>query len=231
MASVITKQRVILVDGYLREYEKKLNLSSIIPKSINSIIFEFQTLTAKWNKKWSSSKVKLIDDGTIAIIENNFDDHTIYGDQIVKYAQNFVWNLEIIKGTIMDIAIGISPNKEEILRAHRHDYGFWLKGGYIWEVFSGRVAFNGHTRKIADRKRDVTEADKFNVIFNWKESIFRFIFNGTDLGNVFDITDLDQISKDSEFRFAVNVAFDNIDIYGYEPKQWIAGIKIDSTDY
>ena len=119
MASPSKRRRILLVDGYIRKHEKKLSLSNIIPESVNSIIFEFQVSIVKWNRKWSSSKAKLIDDGKIAIIKNNFDDHTIYGDRIVKYGQNYVWNLEIIKGTIMDIAIGLSPNKEEILRAHR----------------------------------------------------------------------------------------------------------------
>ena len=121
MASVSKRRRVSLVDGYIREQEEILKLSQIVPKSINIIIFEFQLLLEKWNKKWSNSKINIIDDGSIAEMGANRY-QTVYGDHIVKYGESFVWNLEITTGEKCNLFIGIIPNHEQILTQYKASY-------------------------------------------------------------------------------------------------------------
>ena len=119
MASLSRTNRLLLVDRYIREQEKIPKLSSIIPKSINSIIFEFQLLIEKWSIKLSNGKVNMLDNESIAEWNKIHQDsgyRTIYGEFVVQYGTNFVWNLQIIKGEESNVIIGRIPiNHEETL--------------------------------------------------------------------------------------------------------------------
>ena len=48
-------KRILLVDGYLREHEKFLRLSSTISSSINSVMLEYQfILVDNWHEKMTN---------------------------------------------------------------------------------------------------------------------------------------------------------------------------------
>ena len=212
MASSSKRQlRVLLVDGYIREHEKKLSLSNIIPKSINSIIFEFQLLIEKWSKKWSHPKANIIDDGST--FEGERDEiysfyFSAFGDHIVKYGDNFVWNIEITKGGDGFLGLGLIPNNEGILTKCQGDYAIHQKGGYLWSVNTGYFGYDGQIRKVFDRLWSLQKGDMFTVKFNWKESSLHCFANGKDLGNAFDAKDCNGITTDenAEFRFAVTLS-------------------------
>ena len=201
MASLSKRKRILLVDGYIREHENKLQLSNIIPNSINSVIFEFQLLIEKWNKQWSNPMVNIIDDDQCIVeIENNGteDDfyvyHTVYGDHVAKYGENFLWKLEIIKGKNCDLSIGIIPNREEVLVAKQSTYTWFENGGYLWDGRSGMFAYE-EKAKVYSKKNT----------FSKKRDSLHYIVNDEDYRNALKIEDCTGISNDNgtEFRLAV----------------------------
>ena len=211
MASLTKERRVLLVDGYIRKLEKILDLSNIIPFSINSIIFEFQLLVERWNKEWSNSKVNIMDDGDIAEI-NVSREVTVYGDYIVKYGENFMWNVEIIKGEkTIDCSfwLGLTPNKEKLLKQYEHSFDWYYQGGYVWEASSGFFGYdNGKAARYSDKSsiyKFKNEGDKVQIRFNWKDSSLHYIVNGKDFGNALETGQCGLVTtdKDAEFRLAV----------------------------
>ena len=157
MATSARQRRVLLVDGYIRQHEKILNLSTMVPISINSIIFDFQLLVAKWSKTWSNPKVNISDDESIVEIKNTRKEQkawyseyvTMYGENVVKYGDNFVWYLEIIKGEKCQPLIGIIPNKQNLLKKHQDNYAWHYDGGYIWAVSSGFFGYDGKANQYS----------------------------------------------------------------------------------
>ena len=209
MTSLPRKNRLLLVDGYIREHEKILKLSSVIPRSINVIIFEFQLLIKKWNKKCSNPNVNIIDDDSVAEWNNIHQDsgyRTIYGEYVVKYGTNFVWNLEIIKGEECNVIIGIIPNNEETLMECVSNMNWYQMGGFIWDARSGWIGYenrlNGYSKGMK-----LKQGDKIQIKFNWEEKSLHYIGNGEDFGNALKdpYIDCKKITKDEnvEFRLAV----------------------------
>ena len=203
MAALSTKNKVLLVDGYIREHEEILKLSNIIPRSINSIIFEFQLLIETWNRKWSNSNIEIIDDDNTA--EMSVGKHqTVHGDHVVKCGEKFVWNLEIIKGENCSLFIGITPNDEEILIENKTSFKWYRKGGYLWKN-SGRFGFDRTSRHYGKMNKFKQKGDKLKIRFDWKENSLHYIANGEDFGNALDIQDCKELTSDdkAEFRFAL----------------------------
>ena len=115
MALLLEQKTELLVDGYIREHEKILKLSNIIPQAINFIIFQFQLLFEKWNTEFSNSNVNIIDDGSIA--ESKFNGWvTFYGSHIVKYREECIWNLEITDGDWEEGQLRISGVFKQIIK-------------------------------------------------------------------------------------------------------------------
>ena len=208
-----TKKRVLLVDGYIRQHEKLLKLSNIVPKSINAIIFDFQQLIEKWSREWSNSKVNIIDDGSIAEITKDWDGAhpsyiTFYGDHIVKYGEKFIWNIEIIKGEDCMLEIGITPNEEEILNKNKSNYNWYMEGGYIWEVKSGYFGYDQEACSYSSRIKCPRKGDKFQMNFDWKQNSLHFSANGEDFGNALKMKNCENLTNDetAEFRLAFSIA-------------------------
>ena len=94
-SQVTIRKRVLLVDGYIKEHEKLLQLSNIIPTSIYSIIFEYQLLVETWNKELSDSSATISDDRSIIHIPSTTAHSSVYsinptyryifGDHTVKW--------------------------------------------------------------------------------------------------------------------------------------------------
>ena len=82
----------LLVDGYIKEQEKILNLSSIVPNGIYLIIFQYELYVEIWNKALSNPAVNIIDNGSIAEIKKSKGKITFHADQVVKYGDEFEWN-------------------------------------------------------------------------------------------------------------------------------------------
>ena len=198
------------MDGYIREQEKVLNLSNIIPFSINFIIFEFQLLVERWNKEWSNSKVNIIDDGEIASVGIDVSrEVTIYGDYIVKYGENFMWSLEIIQGKDIAFWLGLTPNIEKLLKQYQSSCDWYHDGGYLWESGSGFFGFDDGKAGRYSEKSSIfkfkNKGDTAQIKFNWKESSLHYIVNGKDFGNALKTEGCSTVTtdKNAEFRLAV----------------------------
>ena len=231
MTTSARQKRVLLVDGYIRQHEKILNLSSIVPISINSIIFDFQLLLEKWSTKWSNSAVNIIRDASIAemkyIAETNWFFNkriTFYGDHVVKYGESFVWNLEIIKGENCKLSLGITLNKPEILIGCQHSHDWYFYGGYVWEASSGYFGYdNGRYDKysnpaITSEFKFISKGVKLQIKFNWKENLLKYIVNGHDHGNALTTGTCGELKNDETHEFTPS-------------NQGKIAVKIDSESY
>ena len=208
MTTLTRQRRVLLVDGYIRQQEKTLNLSQIIPFSINSIIFEFQMFVEKWSKKWSNSKVNIIDDGNIAEVKHG-EKLTLYGEYIVKYGGNFMWTLEIIQGKNIAFWLGLIRNKEDLLKQYKSSFNWYYGGGYLWEAGSGFFGFDDGKAASYSGQRSIfkfrNKGDKAKIKFSWMENSLHYIVNGVDFGNALKIGKCMELTTDenAEFRLAV----------------------------
>ena len=218
------QKNVLLIDGYLREQEKCLNLSNIIPKSIYAVIFEFQLLVEKWNKEFSSSNAVISDNGSCIDITNDAL-LSICGNHTVKYGECFQWKLKVIKskakpkqfdswqrkyGKSFKCVIALVPNNDDLLTIEREEDMEELpkKGGYVFSAVNGYIQYNGVKRRYA--RRSYSFGDKGDILqikFNWKVSKLHFIINGDDLGNCL-VTwkgEKVEISNDEQLEFRLVV--------------------------
>ena len=206
MTSLFKQKRILLVDGYIRHHEKILKLSHIIPASINFIIYEYQLSIERWSKKWSNSNLNIVDDNMIAKMKFNKDEKrcfTVYGEHIVKYGENFIWNLEIISGVNLALYIGLIPNENEVLIESQSDCMWHEKCGYVW--WSGLGWFlskNTLNEEYSDVRSFANKGDILQIRFNWKQNSLSYIANGKDFGNALYEKKLTTDEK-AEFRFAV----------------------------
>ena len=183
------QQRMVLkVDGYIREQEKLLHLSNIIPTSVYAIIFEFQLLVEKWNKEFSSSNAIITNDESYVDIANDAFS-CIFGSHNVKYGESFQWTLKVVKydgKECFKCAVGVIPNKKELLTIkNKYSSSEWSrKGGYTFSAVNGFVQFGVEDNEYCHQE-DVfgNQGDVLQIRFNWKESTLHFITNGNDLGN------------------------------------------------
>ena len=187
-----SKQRkILLVDGYIREHEKSLNLSNIIPKSICAVIFEFQVLFDKWNKELMTSNAIISDDGSCVDIKND-EFGVISCTHIVKYGVCFKWRLKIIKlNNIQHCIVILAPDTLDVDTMKGNLHGCVMKGAYAWAAGKENSTWflykdNDETfqsTKYDDSNSLRNEGDTSQIKFNWKESALNFIANDQDFGN------------------------------------------------
>ena len=204
-------KRELLINGYLREQEKTLKLYAIIPAPIYKIIFEFQRLLEIWNKKLSHKDFKITNDGENAKLVGiqNWTNKTIYGDHVVKYGDNFVWNIKLNKGNDCVLVVGLIQNNFQLMQQQKTSSNWYRSDGYALGCQGGFFGFGSCIRKYCDKKILVNQGDVMEMRFNWKKSSFHFIANGMDLGNALSNPDgsVNKVTDDEkvEFRFALTV--------------------------
>ena len=209
-------RKVLLVDGYMREHEKVLNLSNIIPNTINVIIFEYQLLIDTWDKKMSNPAAIISEDGLS--FEFGLDKpkfcQGIIGTHIVKYGESFEWTLKILEfnGEKLNIVIGLVPNKESVLK-HEGGAAYWNhNGAFIYLPLSGNRAYNKKLKTgWVDEKLFGKPGDVLQIKFEWnKESLpaLYFIPNGKNLGNFFVDTERKtiEIPNDKQIGYRMGVS-------------------------
>eukprot|EP01084_Bolivina_argentea_P194509 333737_1 len=223
MATLNHKQLQLVVDGYIREQESTLNLSTIVPISINSIIYDYGLYSETWNKKHSNTKAVIDDIGLCAEIfpSQKFGANTtIYGDYIIKKGDILTWNLTIVKAINCSFLIGLVPNNEIILKKYQSDYFWHQGGGYVWCAFAGQFGYDTKVKENYSENLYGNTGDVMKMILNINESTIHFVYNDKDYGNA--LAEIDHKIKnddDTEFRFAlctqgrsgikVNITFDD----------------------
>ena len=212
------QSKVLLVDGYIKEQEKLLKLSHIVPTSIYAIIFEYQLLFEIWNKELSDERLNISDDESCVDIVND-GLLAMCGDHIVKYGDSFEWELKLSKTdpkmenfpALFKCAVALVPNKENVLKVKRIGElsGWYTKGGYLWSSFKGNIYFGDIIKEYSTRNAFAKDGDVLQIKFNWKESTLHFIVNGNDFGNsLMKLTEKGlkiPDDKQAEFRLAVCV--------------------------
>ena len=213
--SLKKRKKVLLVDGYIREHEKSLTLSNVIPKSIISIIFEFQLLFEAWDKTISNRYAVISDDGSSFVMESismHFSP-AIIGTRIIKFGESFEWRLKILKATNKcDVYIGLVPNKKDLMCHYEGGPGWMSRGGLIWMAKSGCRCYNDSIKSWSNIELFGKEGDVLQIKFIWDEiSTLNYIINGEDLGNML-LTEDGQIAKikceqDVGFRLGISAYF------------------------
>ena len=189
-----TKERkLLLVDGYIKEHEKLLMLSNIIPTSIYAIIFEYQLLVDTWNKELSHSKSKISDNGScLELFEETVPGYKyIFGTHCIKYGDNFQWTLEIIQGSKLALVLAVIPNNQRLTTIDESkstedglpaDFLRWDENGYLWAVSTGYFGYKGKPRKWTGQETFANTGDIVKVGVNWMDSLLHIIVNNQDLG-------------------------------------------------
>ena len=219
------------MDGYIKEQEKILNLSSIVPKGIYLIIFEFQLYVEIWNKSLSNSAVNIIENGSIAEIKKSSAANlTFYGDQVVKYGDEFEWNLKLIDGDNVNIVVGLILNKTYVLERYLSSFGWYKENGYAYGTKSRYFAYYGGSRTHShpyapENALFVEKGDTMKIKFVWKETecSLNYIINGIDAGNAISTDESKRglNNKTNEYRLAVHLLSNSVKI----KVEWIVGHK------
>lgn len=204
-----TKERKLLVDGYVKEQECMLNLYSIIPIGINAIILMYQLLLEKWNNKLSNQAFNIVNENTSLELDScHYEAKTAYGDHIVKYGESFTWFITMLnKEPSSDynycMIMGLIPNNKEILENHKSSSGWFRSGGYGLSSPQGLCGINKRVRRYCDKNAFNKTSNEIEMIFNWNEESLHFIINGKDFGNAFELHDNHKLTNDetAEFRF------------------------------
>ena len=199
----------LLVYGYVREQEKILNLYSMIPTEIYSVIFEYELFTVSWNKEISHNEWKILNYGTTAqIYKKTASDgerslrRTVYGDTIVKSGENFSSTLTITHGENVDLLVGLIPNKPRLLKKCTENFIWYKNGGYAFASLSGIFLGEGVIMPYASRELFSKTNDQLQIKFDWKENSLHYIVNECDFGNaVKDKTFI--VDQDQEFELPV----------------------------
>ena len=179
------QKKVLLVDGYIREQEKLLNLSHVIPKPINAVIFEYQLLVETWNKELSDSNATISDDGGCININCSSQSKILFaGTHIVKCGEHFEWTLkimEIVKSRTygMSMFIGLLP--EEHLPNSMRPARWFQKGGMGWLTWTGFVGCENKTWPFSESRLFEKKGDVLNIQYNSNGSI-DFTANGQKVG-------------------------------------------------
>ena len=203
------KRKVLLVDGYVREQEKLLKLSKVIPKPINAVIFEYQLLFEAWNKELSDPKTTISDDG--GCIELNEDArYVFFGTHILKYADSFEWTLKIMESvpcasSDIYMFIGLIPANKNM--NGKNPFSWHDDGGLAWLPLTGYIGCDKKTFPFSKSHIFEKKGDILQITYNSNESIY-FTVNGQDLGNcLINKEEHHKITedKDAEFRFVINV--------------------------
>ena len=227
-----SKQRkVLLVDGYIRENEKSLYLSNVIPKPIYAVIFEYQLLLDVWNKELNDKHTTISDDGSCIDItpsSNQIGGRPIKATHTVKYEESFKWTLEIMKvdGVMTNrwIFIALVPDKDDI---GDNPFQWYKKGGIAWLASTGVLGGNGATKKYSEKNQFVKEGDILQIKFNYSQrSTLHFIANDKDLGDALITNDS---SKPNKFKINVDedVAFR---LMMHVPSSINIKLRIDGTE-
>ena len=211
------QRKALLVDGYIREHEKLLNLSHIIPTSIYALIFEFRLLSEKWNKELTNSNAIISYDRSCVDITNDIF-CVISGTHYIKYGQCFYWELKMMK------QIDITPTCIVVLAPPTLDLcdikdAEGIKeciktGGYAWNGESGEIWYgsndNCEIRKYGKSGGFKNAEDTLEITFNWEFSALHISLNGDDFGICLLTDNMGQVTKTtdnklSEYRLRVCV--------------------------
>ena len=168
-------QRVLLVDGYVREHENTLNLSNIIPNSTNSIIFDYQLLVERWDETMSNSDAVISEDGSTFEIKNGKSGRKrgIFGSHIVNFGECFEWKLEIVEAKDrQNIIIALLPDKEEILEDDEGCYNWTKDNCFVWVPGNGNRFYGSKMDKYSEINRDTfgKKGDVLQIKFEWKHA-------------------------------------------------------------
>ena len=150
---------------------------------------------------------------------------TIYGDNVVKYGEKFIWDVEIIKGVNLNLFIGIIPNIKEVLIESQSDRKWYERGGYFWWTATGWFVCKFGLDEYCDIKIFENEGDKLQIRFDWKENALNYIANGKDFGNALILYG-NKITIDANTEFRLEVCFGSRDFEANE-----VAIQIDSVAY
>lgn len=205
----------LLVHGYVRDHERILNLTSVIPTEIYLVILAYELLTASWNKELSHHEWNIDKHGSTATIHHtsisvtdNTVRRTIYGTHIIKHGEEFTWKLTIKHGENVNLIVGLILNEPDLLERYKTDISWFQTGGFAYGSLSGVIAYNGRTHSYSDRNLFCKTNDELVMIFNWKKKSLHFIINGSDLGNALKDYNgklLEDEAQAKAFRFAACV--------------------------
>lgn len=199
----------LLVNGYVREQEKELKLSKIIPGSIYKLIFQFQLLVETWSTEYNDSRVELSDDGSIATIQGNINlgsTVTMLGDYIVKYGDSLEWKLTLQEQTKTEpnFAVGIIPNNVELLQNYTWHEDVSNKGAFLLATMPGFFGNSGHSYKFADENLFGDENDVLEMKLDWSQSKLSYNVNGKDFGDALEKCAYDMsVDETAEYRLIV----------------------------
>ena len=230
------QEKILVVDGYLREHEQELKLSNILPTAINYLIFCYQLLVDVWDTKISNPQAVISDDGSTFKIGEMKDSKGqplfdidnegrvcwvselgqmtgIVGSKVVGFNVDFEWCLTMVEAIGMcPVFVGLVPNKEEALMHASGPFGWGKHGAMI--CFGTSREVNGvrmhWTRKgLQFEKQD--DVLKLRFIWNEHECTLQVVVNGENVGDILTGFDADIYNKESEFRLVVS-PFSNIKI-------------------
>ena len=128
----------LLLSGYCRDTDKHYKF----PDDLMEMISEYLPHCDTWNKEYNKRDVLISEDGSIAsLLKQN--QHTIYGNQIIKYGDTYKWTMKI-KSTLQKsecILIGLIKNDVNILKKYELN-GYWgrkNRAPYDGYLFDGLI--------------------------------------------------------------------------------------------
>ena len=202
----------LLVFGYIRKLEKKLNI--MIPKPITELISLYEQISDWFDTEYTKpTDIKVHDDkNMITVLKKNVF-VTVYGTRIVKPGESHVWKLHIKKQAnrpqdcMWDPYIGIIKNDKDILISNLNELKrFSTPIGYIWTGGKGELANNNNTSHYGETwnktgnilQLKLDQTDKLNGTIS-------YIINGKDYGVAYTNVIPNDYRLAISFYFSINM--------------------------
>eukprot|EP01084_Bolivina_argentea_P095927 172435_1 len=202
--TLTTNDLMILICGYIREYETKhMQKKIMIPKEFRDIIYKYYYIKDSWNEDYiDKAAIKIIDDCVLCETRGVF---TVFGNHSVEDGTINIWKLKIERisydGNTGHPYIGIVKDDIDLMKKNIQSCDWWQKhnAGYLFGGGCCEIWWNsrnpGHKiNQSFNKKGDVLE-----ITLNLNKYVLSFSVNGANA------VVLDNIPKQN-YRLAVTFA-------------------------